>query len=196
LKIICFKHINDGEIIMGYAEATQIINAPVEAVWNALNDIDNTPKWVVGLQDAKVISEGTYGLGTLYNDYNNLGPVLQVTTWKIVEFEPMSRQIHMSDSANLPSTMTLGMASVAEGTRLTMTVDFHFMPRWGVVGRILEALVMRHMIKGVLRQNMSHLNTYLQQYPVKTTPVKRTTVEVPTLKLTREEVQEAYERAR
>ena len=180
---------------MGYAEASQIINAPVEAVWKALNDIDNTSKWVAGLETAKVISEGDYGVGTLYNDYNNLGPILQVTTWKIMEFEPMSHQVHMSDSDNLPSTMALNMTSVPEGTRLTMKVDFHFMPHLGVIGRIFESLVMNRLLSSVLRQNMRQLNAYLQKQPVKT-PVKRKTIELPTLKITREEVQEAYERAR
>jgi carbon monoxide dehydrogenase subunit G len=175
---------------MGYAEATQIINAPVEAVWNALNDIDNTAKWVAGLEDAKIISEGGYGLGALYNDYNRLGPVLQVTTWKIMEFEPMSRQVHMSDSKNLPSTMELSLIPVAEGTRLTMKVDFHFMPHLGVVGRVFESLVMNRLLSSVLRQNMRQLNEYLQQQA----SISRK-IEVPTLKITHQDVQQAYDKA-
>ncbi len=179
---------------MGYAEASQIIKAPVEAVWNTLNDIGNTSKWVAGLEKAKVISEGEYGLGTLYNDYNNLGPILQVTTWKIMEFEPISHQVHMSDSENLPSTMTLDMACVPEGTRLTMTVDFHFMPHLGVIGRLFEILVMNRLLSSVLRQNMRQLNTYLQKQDIKPA-IKIKTVELPTLKLTRQDVKQVYEKA-
>ena len=32
---------------MGHAEAATIIHAPVETVWNCLNDIEHTPLWVV-----------------------------------------------------------------------------------------------------------------------------------------------------
>ncbi len=180
---------------MGYAQASQIINAPAEAVWKTLNDIDNTAKWVVGLESAKVISKGDFGVGTLYNDTNNLGPFLQVTTWKIAEFEPMSHQVHMSNSGNLPSTMLLTLESVTEGTRLTMTVDFQFMPHWGVFGRILEGLVMNRALSGVLRQNMNQLNIYLQKQ-ANQAPTINKIIEVPTLRLRREQVQEVYERAR
>jgi uncharacterized protein YndB with AHSA1/START domain len=37
---------------MGHAEAARIVNAPVEVVWNTLNDIEHTPEWVVGLETA------------------------------------------------------------------------------------------------------------------------------------------------
>lgn len=178
---------------MGYAEASQIIHAPIEKVWNTLNDIDNTSKWVVGLEKAEIKTVGDFGKDSVYTDYNRLGPIPQITDWRVAEFEPMSRQVHMSNSEGLPSTMTLSLSSISEGTLLKMTVDYHFMPHWGVISRVFEGLVMNHMLKSVLKQNMSHLDSYLQ----KNTRNKRTTdtrPEMPTLKLRRKEWSGEYER--
>jgi len=147
---------------MGHAEASKSINASVYAVWNTLNDIDNTPKWVDGLERAEVKTEGTYGAGTIYNDYNRLGRFLQVTAWHITEFEPVSRQVHLSDSAVLPSRMTLSLTQEAKNTCLKMTVEYRFMPRWGIISRVFERLVMNHLLKSVLGQNLNHLDRYLQ----------------------------------
>jgi len=148
---------------MGYVEASKTINASVYAVWNTLNDIDNTPKWVVGLERAEVTTVGAYGENTIYKDYNRLGPFLQVTAWHIVEFESVVRQVHLSDSHILPSLMTLNLSPAGEYTHLTMTVEYRFMPRWGAVSALFERLVMNRMLKSVLTQNMTQLERYLQK---------------------------------
>jgi uncharacterized protein YndB with AHSA1/START domain len=147
---------------MGYAEAVETIHAPLEMVWDTLNDIDHTHKWVVGLERAEITTEGSYGVGTVYHDYNRLGPALQVTAWHIVVFEPMTRQVHVSDSDALPSKMVIVMAQRAEGTRVRMSVEYRFMPKWGRFSRLFETLVMNHILSGVLRQNLGRLNAYLR----------------------------------
>ncbi len=178
---------------MGYTEASQIIHAPIEKVWNTLNDIDNTSKWVVGLEKAEVKTDGEFGLDTIYTDYNRLGPIPQVTDWRITEFEPMSRQVHMSNSDGLPSTMTLSLSTTPEGSLLKMTVDYQFMPQWGAISRAFESLVMNRMLKSVLKQNMSHLDSYLQNN-ARNKRITDTRPEMPTLKIRHREWSDEYER--
>lgn len=148
---------------MGRAEVTTIIHAPAAAVWNSLNDITRTPEWVVGLEQAEITTPGAYGAGTSYTDYNRLGPALQTTPWHITAFEPMTRQVHVSESAALPTTMTLSLSPVPEGTRLHMLVEYRFMPRLGLFSRLVEAVMMNRALGGVLRQNQANLNAYLQR---------------------------------
>jgi uncharacterized protein YndB with AHSA1/START domain len=148
---------------MGYATASSIVNVPVEAVWAALNDIDHTPEWVIGLENAEVKTSQPYGAGTVYHDYNRLGPWLQVTEWQITEFEPMSHQVHVSKSAVLPSKMKLNLSPNGEATNLTMTVEYSLLPTWGAISRVLERLFMNRMLTGVLKQNVSQLSIYLNQ---------------------------------
>ena len=147
---------------MGYAEAVATIHAQVEMVWDTLNDIDNTHRWVMGLERAEITTTGACGVGTVYHDYNRLGPALQVTAWNVAVFEPMTRQVHVSDSTTLPSKMVIVMAARAEGTRVRMSVEYRFMPQWGRFSRVFETLVMNHVLSSVLRQNLGRLNAYLR----------------------------------
>lgn len=147
---------------MGYAQATNDIHAPIEAVWDALNDIDHTPAWVEGLERAEVITPPPYGVGTIYTDYNWLGPFLQVTNWQITHFEPYAQQVHESQSRVLPSAMTMTLTAIPEGARLDMAVNYRFLPRFGVVGRLLEKWVMNRLLAQVLKQNQVNLNVYLR----------------------------------
>ncbi|MCC6617101.1 MAG: SRPBCC family protein [Anaerolineae bacterium] len=146
---------------MGKVMAERIIEAPVEAVWRCLNDIDRTPEWVVGLEAAEIVTEGPFGVGTLYVDHNRLGPFPQVTPWRITEFEPMTRQTHVSESAALPSTISFLLAPTAVGTYVQMQVEFQVLPSTGVVGRALDTLLMSRMLKQVIAQNLDRLNAHL-----------------------------------
>ncbi|MBZ0307319.1 MAG: SRPBCC family protein [Anaerolineae bacterium] len=146
---------------MGYIESAALIDAHIEIVWQALNDIHHTPDWVTGLEKAEVVTSGVYGAGTIYKDYNRLGPMLQVTPWHITVFEPTTRQIHVSESASLPSTMTLTLTPLPEGTRLVMQVEYRFLPRLGFFSRWLEKLLMNRVLKQVIQQNQASLNRYL-----------------------------------
>jgi hypothetical protein len=75
----------------------------------------------------------------------------------------MSRQVHVSDSAVLPSMMEIIVAPQAEDTRVKMSVQYRFMSRLGVISRAFEYLVMNHMLKSVLGQNLTQLDRYLQE---------------------------------
>lgn len=146
---------------MGHVIVERIIEAPVEAVWAALNDIERTPEWVTGLVAAEVVTPGAFGRGTTYVDHNRIGPFTQVTPWHIIAFEPMMRQVHVSESTVLPSTMSLIVAPTAVGTYVQMQVDYEFLPRLGWFARMFELLAMNQMLRQVLTQNLSNLNVYL-----------------------------------
>ncbi|MBE0690634.1 MAG: SRPBCC family protein [Anaerolineae bacterium] len=141
--------------------AERIIEAPLEAVWQCLNDIDRTSEWVVGLEAAEVITNGPFGVGTIYVDHNRLGPFPQVTPWHITAFEPMTRQVHVSESAALPSTITFIVAPTAIGTYVQMAVEYQLLPRLGVIGRALEGLLMNRLLQQVITQNLARLNDQL-----------------------------------
>lgn len=146
---------------MGRAEANIIVGASIEAVWKSLNDISHTPEWVVGLDDAEIKTQGKVGMGTVYIDHNRLGPIPQKTEWTITAFEPLSRQIHESTSMVLPSTMILNLGRVSRGTHVQMIVKYRFLPMLGPVSKFLERFLMDRLLKQVLKQNLTNLNTYL-----------------------------------
>lgn len=146
---------------MGHAEASTVIHAPREVVWGCLNDIEHTREWVTGLEDAQIVSQGAYGLGSVYQDTNRIGPFRQRTPWRITAFEPPTYQVHESDSRMLPSRMTLRLSPAEGGTALHMAVDYRALPQLGAFSRLLEHLVMNRVLAGVLRQNQAQLDQYL-----------------------------------
>lgn len=149
---------------MGTVQASRLVSAPVEAVWNCLNDIAHTPDWVTGLAAAEVVTPDPFGLGSAYVDHNRLGPFPQATRWHVTVFEPMSRQVHVSDSAVLPSTMTLSLSPAPEGTLLTMGVEYRFLPWLGGFSRLLESVLMNRLLAQVLRENEASLEAYLSKH--------------------------------
>ena len=146
---------------MGQVTAARTVHAPIETVWQCLNDIDHTPEWVTGLAAAEIKTPGAYSVGTIYHDTNRLGPMLQVTPWHITTFDPPTRQVHESESTTLPSTMILNLSPVPDGTQVEMIVHYRFLPRLGLVSRAFEGLVMNRLLKRVLRQNLTNLDDYL-----------------------------------
>ena len=150
---------------MGRVEATAFVDAAFEIVWNTLNDIDNTPEWVVGLQAAEVKTAGVYGLGTIYDDYNRLGPVLQKTAWRITRFEPTTCQIHESESTIFPAKLIMNLSPLNDNTRVQMIIDYRVLPKLGPISRLLEYMLTNCLLKMMLKQNLRRLNQYLRQRP-------------------------------
>ena len=150
---------------MGYAEAIETIHAPIGLVWDTFNDIEHTSQWVVGLKHAELTTSEPYGVGSSYDDYNQLGRSIQVTNWHITEFEHYARQVHVSDSSTLPSKMTIVFAPRTGGTRVKMSVEYRFLPRLGIISRAFEALVMNFVLSSVLRKNLKGLNNYVGVKP-------------------------------
>lgn len=148
---------------MGYATALQLVHAPAAQVWQALNDIAHTHEWVQGLARAEIVTPGDYGEGSVYIDYNRLGPFLQKTPWHVTVFSPTTRQVHVSQSSLIPSTLTLELSPHADGTQLQMHMDYRFLPRLGPLSRWLEGAVMNRLIRRVIAQNLRNLDAYLRR---------------------------------
>ncbi|MBZ0287820.1 MAG: hypothetical protein K8I30_09415, partial [Anaerolineae bacterium] len=71
---------------------------------------------------------------------------------------------HESQSAVLPSKMTLTLSPLAGGqTRLIMDVSYRFLPQLGFISRAFERLVMNRVLSGVIHQNQVNLDRYLQR---------------------------------
>lgn len=138
-----------------------IIHASLEEVWATLNDIAHTPDWVVGLERAALTTPAPFGKGSVYIDYNRLGPFLQATPWRVTEFVPLVCQVHVSESRVIPSTLTMGVSMATEGTRLEMTMEVEFLPQLGALGRLLERHLMKRAVHHVITNNLVNLDRLL-----------------------------------
>jgi uncharacterized protein YndB with AHSA1/START domain len=104
-------------------ENSVVIDKPVEQVWSFLTDLENTPKWDIGVLETRQTSAGPAGLGTTFE---NSGPFLgqenSVREYKVTEFEPNkkvtvtlmtpAKQIHRAEVSYI-------FEPAKTGTRLT-----------------------------------------------------------------------------
>ena len=148
---------------MSRVERSIIINAPASAVWNLLDDLQHTPDWVVGLERVENITPGPVRVGTVYHDIDRIGPFLQRTSWTITAFEPMSQQIHVSESSVLPSTMILNITLEGAGVRFEQIVEYRFLRQLGLFSRLLEKVLMNHLLKLAFKQIQANLKAHIEQ---------------------------------
>jgi hypothetical protein len=148
---------------MGSAEAATIVKAPIEVVWDVFNDIDHTHEWVVNLERAELQTTGEYGVGTVYHDYNRRGSKLEMMPWRITAFEPMKHQTHEGTSDALNLKMIVNFEPAPEGTQFQVIMEYELLPQMGLVGRLLEHLMLDRAFSQGLPQNLANMNAYVER---------------------------------
>jgi uncharacterized protein YndB with AHSA1/START domain len=99
------------------------IQRPIAEVFAAVIDFKRYPTWRSGLIEATLTSEGPIQVGTTYR-YNIkvMGSVLE-TTGRIEAYEPPGYYAWKATSGPFPMSGSLKCGAVAEGTRLTDTLE-------------------------------------------------------------------------
>lgn len=127
-------------------EASVEIGAAPEAVWDFVSDLRRIPEWVQDTLKMLSVEPEPAQQGTVYRERSRiLGPVSQVTTWRIVEFDPPRWQKHDGQVPMMASTsVSFGLEPSSAGTRFT--VAFEYAP-----GNPLASLSDRLFLRGSLR---------------------------------------------
>jgi carbon monoxide dehydrogenase subunit G len=121
--------------------ASAFVPAPPERVWELLCDTGRYAEWVAGT-DAVTRTDGPAREGSTYDEVNPiLGPWKAKTSWRVTEFEPPRRQIHIGEGLPLASEFAVVMEAEheADGTRVTLTL--HGKPALGPIGSAFAALM-------------------------------------------------------
>lgn len=121
------------------------ISAPIEAVWELACDISRIPDWVQFTKEMLDWSSPVAALGVTYSERTrSIGPLTTRTRWRITEFEPLRRRVHVG--ADVPTTKRFVVAIEVEAidstsTRLTYT--YRYVPGLGPLGRAVSRLTER-----------------------------------------------------
>ena len=70
-------------------------------------------------------------VGYVYKEYGGVPPFKGESEWRVTEFEPMTRQVHVGNDGSMTLDLTIELAPASEGTRLTQTLELK--PRWYLV---------------------------------------------------------------
>jgi carbon monoxide dehydrogenase subunit G len=133
------------------------IRRPREEVFAFLADFENVPRWNPAIEVTRKISPGAVGVGTAYRQVR-ISPRKIDEEFEVAVFDPPRRL--MLDGEIGPFRAEIGYAfeSVAEGTRLTNSVELQ--PR-SIISRVMVPLA-ASQIEASVASNLSLLKGILE----------------------------------
>jgi len=125
---------------------TRQIGAPVETVWEVLNDFGDIYKWSPGVTASELTSEGAVAEGsTRHCDFAPFGGVDE----RIERYEPHARlTVNLFETSKLPISGAIADFNIAPkdgGTELTL----HYSYTPNMLGRLLKGYTDKQMRKGI-----------------------------------------------
>lgn len=146
-----------------HVRVTATLDAPVEAVWEVVDDTARYAEWVDGALEV-LEHHGRARVGGTYRERNRtVGPLTAESTWTVREVEPRTRRVDTGEGlAPLRGlTNTFTFVPVDGGRRTEMTYEVRFSLRLGplgaLVGRVLAA-----SLAGEFRRSMARLDEVLR----------------------------------
>ena len=116
------------------------INAPIEKVFGVIDTPETVPDWAAGVTRVGDIvkTEGRVG-DTMSATYSALGIPFSMK-WTLVEYEK-PKKLASSMEGRFTGTFSYTLESEGDATRVSWHIDYT--PMWGVVGQILDALMLK-----------------------------------------------------
>jgi carbon monoxide dehydrogenase subunit G len=149
--------------------ASTVVSAAPERIWDLISDTTRYAEWVQGTEKV-TRSEGPAREGSTYDEVNPiLGPWKARTTWTVVEFAPLHRQVHTSGDIPLASHFDVIMELESHGTTTRFTLTLQATPALGPVGLGFERL-MRRMVERDNRKTADNLVELVRREQVERHP--------------------------
>jgi uncharacterized protein YndB with AHSA1/START domain len=142
---------------MARAEASVVINRPVQELWDYLSDVSNVPVWMSYVLEAEQTSEGPLGVGTKFQGVSHfLGRRIQRTS-EVTQIEPNSGWKEKVSAPPIAFEESYIFESVEGGTESTFVVDGHS----GGFFRLTDPIVVRMMQRDI-EANVGNLKDILE----------------------------------
>ena len=104
-------------------EKSGIIERPIEEVFAYIGDQTNTPQWQAGLVEVRRTTEGPIGVGTKHTFVRTFMRRRMEADNEYIAFEPNRRIAFKTTSGPVRVEASYVFEGVAEGTRVTSTVE-------------------------------------------------------------------------
>lgn len=145
-----------------HIEGTVDIEAPPEEVWALLNDFDRMTDWVAFADELTYLSDGPIGEGTVYRETGGIGPMRSESEWRIVEFEPPRRQVHVGGLGVMAPELTMTVAAANGGTRFTQAIELRAFPSVRPLGWLLETFLIKRAMRSGLRETQRNFKRLVE----------------------------------
>ena len=125
---------SEKNIVMAKIVVGTTIERPADEVWKFMLDVPSLPKWIPGLLEGKVTSEGPIGVGTTLQVKNTAWP--HQVEFRITEFEPGRKSVmDVTSPPMMKGTRETFALESAEGkTKLSLTLDLKLHGFYSLVG--------------------------------------------------------------
>jgi carbon monoxide dehydrogenase subunit G len=144
--------------------ASVVVTAPPERAWELLSDSSRYAEWVEGTE-AVLRADGIVQEGSTYEERNPIvGPWKARTSWTVVEFQPLRRQVHRSADVPLSSRFDVIMELQPEGEATRVTLTLEGAPSLGPLGRVFDKL-MHGMVERDNRKTVANFAALIASSP-------------------------------
>src|SRR5829696_5013863 len=99
-----------------------MIRRPIADVFAFLADFENIPEWNYAIVETHKVSQGPVGVGTIYQQVRSV-PSRSEERFEVTAYNP-PRQLEIQGQLGpFPSRLSYALDAIAEGTRVTNTVE-------------------------------------------------------------------------
>ncbi|MFT5432938.1 MAG: hypothetical protein ACI9OJ_003642 [Myxococcota bacterium] len=144
---------------MGELSIHRDINQPAKRVWEILADFEGVYRFSAGVE-ASPINAGTpnTGVGAERNCRLYDGNNIQERITQFVDGERLELEVF---ETSMPLTHAAAQFVVTpRGSGCTVAVDMQYTVKWGVVGRIMNALMLQRAMVGSMTRLLAGLDSY------------------------------------
>lgn len=133
---------------------------PPEAVWEVLADIGRIHEWNPGVLHSEQTSEGDVDVGA--RRHCDIGGKNYLDE-RVFEFEPPTRLTISIEDTNLPlrdARVRFPVESAGGGTRVRVSPSYSI--KFGLLGRLLDVVMIRSQYRRGIRSLLDGLKTYVE----------------------------------
>jgi carbon monoxide dehydrogenase subunit G len=147
---------------MAQVAASVQVDSGLEAVWALMCDPHRYPEIADPTERMIEVPDREMGVGYVYKEYGGIKPFLGESEWRVTEFEPMRRLVHIGDDGSMTMNLEIELTPTDGGTRLTQT--FSLTPRWYLVpvSAILWPLFMRKRAQEAADKTVANIKRILE----------------------------------
>jgi uncharacterized protein YndB with AHSA1/START domain len=138
-------------------ENTVLIRRPIEDVFAFLADFENIPKWNYAIVETRKVSEGAVGVGTIYQQMRSV-PSRSEESFEVTAYNPPRHLEIRGQLGPFPSRLSYALDAIAEGTRVTNSVELEFRGPGRLLGRVAVPRV-----RGAVDANLRKLKELLDR---------------------------------
>ena len=136
------------------------IDAPVDAVWKALADLDGVQKFNPAVMSARIISDRPDGVGATRRCTLRSGGWVEERAWEWRDGRALGLEVVAGQYPVTSMRWRTELQREGGGTLVTQQMDYEM--KFGVLGAILDRLFMRRLLDVTITQIFAGLKRYVE----------------------------------